>query len=203
MTLHKVSSHVEYGLKLIEDAKGKLAELKAKRGKVMASLDAIKFVMKPKEGRPDLIDIDLMSKELERLQCKIDAQKNILQVLRDTCGGSEAGEAEKAKLTLVDDAWANAKSRQELWRRHRDALQSQLHGMKAVTRGLQQILPPSPRFTTTMNLTRLTFRLSRLDFVHSACGALSLRGIAGLPPAVLLTTVGVLSLIFSNPPLAL
>ena len=128
--LYKVSSQVEYGQKLIEDAEGKLAELEAERGKVMASLDVVKFVMKPKEGGPDLIDIYPMSKELEGLQSKIDAQKSILQVFSFTCGDSKAGEAKKAKLTLVDDAWANAKSRQELWRRHRGALQSQLRGTK-------------------------------------------------------------------------
>ena len=40
----KVSSHVEYGCKLVEDAKGRLAALEGKRDKM---LHLVRFVMEP------------------------------------------------------------------------------------------------------------------------------------------------------------
>ena len=169
----------------------------------MASLDAIKFVMKPEDGGPDLIDIDPMLKELEGLQRKIDAQKNILQVFRDACGGSEAGEAEKAKLTLIDDVWANAKSRQELWRRHRGALQSQLRGMKADYERPTTNSVPVPSLYHDYEFDEVDIQVVEVGLYPFFCRASSVCGIAGLHPIIMLTTIGVLSRIFPNPPLAL
>lgn len=75
MTLHKVSLQVEYGRKLIEDAKERLADLEAERNKMRTSLDSVRFVMKPEESGPHLIDIDPLAKDLEEVQRKVDAQK--------------------------------------------------------------------------------------------------------------------------------
>ena len=131
MTLHKVSSQVEYGHKLIEDAEGKLAELQAECDNMRASMDSVDFVMDLELHVPPLLDLHPLAKDLEEMQRSVDAQKMIVQVFHETFGGEQSGAAERLKLTLADEAWANAKRRQELWMRHRGAYQVQLRGMKS------------------------------------------------------------------------
>lgn len=131
MTLHKVSSQVEYGRKLIEDAEGKLADLQAEHDSLRSSMDSVDFVMNLELHVPPLQDLHPLALDLEEVQRKVDAQKKIVQVFHKTFGGEQSGATERLKLTLVDEAWANAKKRQELWMRHRSAYQLQLRGMKS------------------------------------------------------------------------
>ena len=131
MTLHKVSSQVEYGRKLIEDAEGKLADLQVEHDTLRSSMDSVDFVMNLELHVPQLLDLHPLAKDLEEVQRKVDAQKGIVQVFHETFGGEQSGAAERFKLTLADEAWANAKKRQELWMRHRCAYQLQLRGMKS------------------------------------------------------------------------
>ena len=116
MTLHKVSSQMEYGRKLISDAQAKLSELEAKRDDLKAKLDG---------------GLAFIHRDVEGLQLRVDAQKGILAVFEETCGGGQVEILELAKLTNAEEAWNNAKSRQFLWKRHRLAFQSQLRGMQA------------------------------------------------------------------------
>ena len=122
MTLHKVSSQVEYGRKLISDAQSKLSELEAERDALRAKLVSV---------RPEDSGLVFIHRDLEGLQLRVDAQKSILAVFEETCGGGQAEIVELAKLTAAEEAWSNAKTRQFLWSRHRLALQSQLRGMRA------------------------------------------------------------------------
>lgn len=71
----------------------------------------MKYVVNPKEGDPGLIDIYPLQHDIEGLEKKIDAQKWIRQVFQDTFGGGQPGDAELAKLTIVEEAWSSAKSR--------------------------------------------------------------------------------------------
>jgi hypothetical protein len=115
MTLHKVTSPMEYGSKLIADAQAKLSELEAERDTMKAKMDSVR----PEEGGLDLIDIDPAMVDFEGLQHRGDAQKGILAVFEETCGGGQAEKLELVKLTNAKETWSNAKSRQTLWKRHR------------------------------------------------------------------------------------
>ena len=122
MTLHKVSSQMEYGQKLISDAQAKLSELEAERDSVKGKLHSLP---------PEDAGLVLIERELEGLHLKVDAEKCILAVFEETCGNGHAELLEVAKLSNAEEAWTNAKSRQFLWKRHRLAIQSQLRGMRA------------------------------------------------------------------------
>ena len=121
MTLHKVSSQMEYGRKLICDAQSKLEALEAERDEKQAKLTS---------GRPEDGPMAFIHKDLEGLQLRLEAQKGILAFLGETSAGGQPEIEESAKLALAEEAWSNAKSKQFLWTRHRLALQSQLRGMK-------------------------------------------------------------------------
>lgn len=71
MTLHKVSSQMEYGHKLITDAQSKLLELKAERDALRAKLVSVR----PEDG-----GLAFIHRDLEGLQLRVDAQKGILAV---------------------------------------------------------------------------------------------------------------------------
>lgn len=71
MTLHKVSSQMEYGRKLISDAQKKLSELEAQRDDLRARLVS----PMPEDG-----GLTSMHRDLESLQHRLDAQKGILAV---------------------------------------------------------------------------------------------------------------------------
>ena len=114
MTLHKVSFQMEYGRKLISDAQKKLSELEAQRDDLRARLVS----PMPEDG-----GLTSMHRDLESLQHRLDAQKGILAVFQETCGGGQAEIQELAKLTSAEAAWSNAHTRQFLWKRHRLALQ--------------------------------------------------------------------------------
>ena len=86
--------------------------------------------VRPKEGGLHLIDIDPAKVDFEGLQQRVEAQKGILTVFEETCGGGQAEKHELAKLSTAEEAWSNAKSKQHLWKRHRLAFQSQLRGMR-------------------------------------------------------------------------
>ena len=122
MTLHKVSSQMEYGRKLISDAQSKLSKLEAERDDLRAKLVSVR----PEDG-----GLAFIHRDLEGLQLRVDAQKRIMAVFEETCGGGQAEIVELAKLTNAEETWSNAKTRQFLWNRHRIALQSQLRGMRA------------------------------------------------------------------------
>jgi hypothetical protein len=137
MTLHKVSSQMEYGQKLIDDAKSKLSELEAERDTLKA-----KFLsLTPEDG-----DVALTQRDLEALQARVHAQKGILAVFEDTCGGGQADILELAKLANAEEAWSNANSRLFLWKRHRLAIQSQLRGMRAAYERPTTTPAPLPSF---------------------------------------------------------
>jgi hypothetical protein len=131
MTLHKVSSQVEYGRKLIEDAELKLADLQAELDSMRTSKVSVDFVVDLELHVPPLLDLHPLENDLEEMQRKVDAQKRIVQVFHETFGGEQSGAVERFKLSLADEAWANAKKRQELWMRHKSAYQLQLRGMKS------------------------------------------------------------------------
>ena len=122
MTLHKVSSQMEYSRKLVCDAQAKLLALEAERDEKLAKLSS---------GRPEDGPDAFIHKDLEGLQLRLEAQKRILAFLGETSAGGQAEIEELAKLTTAEEAWSNAKSKQFLWKRHRLAIQSQLRGMKA------------------------------------------------------------------------
>lgn len=131
MTFHKVSSQEEYGRKLIEDAETKLVDLEAEYNNMRASRDEVQLVIQLEEPAADSLDEDPLASELAEMQRKVDAQKNLVQVCRDTFGDWQSAAVERLNMTLADEAWAYAKRRQELWMRHRGAYQLQLRGMKA------------------------------------------------------------------------
>ena len=135
MTLHKVSSHMEYGRKLICDAQAKLSALEAERDEKQAKLAS---------SRPENGPMAFIHKDLEGLQLRLDAQKGILAFLGETSAGGQAEMEELAKLTTTEEAWSNAKSKQFLWKRHRLALQSQLRGMKVAYERPTTTLAPLP-----------------------------------------------------------
>ena len=95
MMLHKVSSQMEYGRKLILDAQSKLLELEAHRDDLKAKLVSLK----PEDG-----GLTSMHRDLEGLQLRVDAQKGILAVFQETCGGGQAKFMELAKLTSTEAA---------------------------------------------------------------------------------------------------
>ena len=137
MTLHKVSSQMEYGQKLISDAQAKLSELEAERDNCKARLEA----MTPEDG-----GLALTQRDLEALHLRVDAQKGILAVFEDTCGGGQADILELAKLANAEEAWSNANSRLFLWKRHRLAFQSQLRGMRSAYERPTTTPAPLPNF---------------------------------------------------------
>ena len=126
MVVHKVSSQMEYGRQLIADARAKLSELEAERDCMKSKLDSVR----PEEGGLHLNYIDPGMVDFEGLQQRIQAQKRILAVFEETCGGRQAETIELSKLENADEAWSVAKNKQHLWKRHRLAFQSQLRGMK-------------------------------------------------------------------------
>ena len=105
MTLHKVSSQMEYGRKLICDAQSKLSALEAERDEKQAKLTL---------GRPKDGPMAFIHKDLEGLQLRLEAQKGILAFLGETSAGGQAEIEEYAKLALAEEAWSNAKSKQFL-----------------------------------------------------------------------------------------
>jgi hypothetical protein len=137
MTLHKVSSQMEYGQKLISDAQAKLSELEAERDTVKAKLET----MTQEDGGLALTQLDL-----EALHLRVEGQKGILAVFQDTCGGGQADILEEAKLANAEEAWSNANSRLFLWKRHRLALQSQLRGMRSAYERPTTTPAPLPNF---------------------------------------------------------
>jgi hypothetical protein len=126
MVVHKVSSQMEYGRQLIADARAKLSELEAERDCMKSKLDSVR----PEEGGLHLNYIDPGMVDFEGLQQRIQAQKGILAVFEETCGGRQAETIELSKLENADEAWSVAKNKQHMWKRHRLAFQSQLRGMK-------------------------------------------------------------------------
>ena len=102
MTLHKVSSQMEYGQKLISDAQSKLSELEAERDTLKATLGT----QRPEDGQCTFTQSDL-----EALHLRVEAQRGILAVFQDTCGGGQADKLELAKLASAEEAWSNAKER--------------------------------------------------------------------------------------------
>jgi hypothetical protein len=127
MNLHKVSSQQEYGCKLIADAQAKLSQLEAERDNMKAKVESLST----EETGLDFSQIDPAMVDLGGLQHRLDAQKAMLAVFEETCGGGQAVNLESAKLTNAEEVLSLAKSKQHLWKRHRLALQSQLRGMRA------------------------------------------------------------------------
>ena len=127
MNLHKVSSQQEYGRKLIADAQTKLSQLEAERDTMKARLESLSS----EETGLDFSQVDPAMVDLGGLQHRLDAQKAMLVVFEETCGGGQALNLESAKLTNAEEVLSNAKTKQHLWKRHRLAFQSQLRGMRA------------------------------------------------------------------------
>ena len=136
-TLHKVQSQKEYGQKLISDAQSKLSELEAELDTLKAHMDSLP----PEDG-----GLALTQSDLEALHLRVEAQKGILRVFEDTCGGGQTDKLELAKLANAEEAWSNANSRLFLWKRHRLSIQIQLRGMRAAYKRPTTAPAPLPSF---------------------------------------------------------
>lgn len=138
MVLVKVSSQVEYGRTLSAAAQSRLTALQGEYEECKVKLEALKSA-----DPQSAVHIEAAVVDLDNVQKKVDSQVGVIDQFQGLFAAGEVDyfrSVEKSRIS--EEAWTKVVQKQELWKRHRVALSSQLKSMK--TNYQRPALYPAP-----------------------------------------------------------